>query len=86
MFGIHQVFYALAGECKSEVACVHAHSLGQLRVLAAVQMGLLDPDFKTERCNAYDQTRNCTSGNCIYALNLFITFWGITLGKCVVGS
>ena len=44
------------------MACMNAHNLGELRVLTAIRMGSLDPDFKTQRCKSYDDSKECPKG------------------------
>ena len=41
--------------CHIGPKCSHAHSLVELRVDAAVDLGLLPPDFKTALCDAFLQ-------------------------------
>lgn len=52
----------MTGQCEDGDGCQKAHNLQELRVLPAVQMGLLDMDFKTELCPAYSGTRECPQG------------------------
>jgi hypothetical protein len=53
-----------AGECPRGIACKGAHDLSQLRTRAAIEQGRLPPDFKTERCMAYDDKGECPRGVC----------------------
>lgn len=41
--------------CQVGPKCSNAHSLDELRVDAAVDLGLLPPDFKTALCDAFLQ-------------------------------
>ena len=50
------------GNCPEGIACPRAHSLEELRTLAAIQLKALPPNFKTERCSAYDTSRTCPRG------------------------
>ena len=52
----------LAGQCADGIECMKAHSLDELRVLAAMQMGLLDMGYKTELCAAYEASQECQQG------------------------
>ena len=42
--------------------CMKAHDLCELRVLAAIQMGILDMSFKTKMCAAYVASEECQQG------------------------
>ena len=50
------------GNCPEGIACPRAHSLEELRTLAAIQQTNLAANFKTERCSAYDTTQTCPRG------------------------
>ncbi|KAK9903428.1 hypothetical protein WJX75_005335 [Coccomyxa subellipsoidea] len=56
------------GNCPEGIACPRAHSLEELRTLAAIQQTNLAANFKTERCSAYDTTQTCPRGEmCVFA-------------------
>ena len=52
----------LAGQCADGMECMKAHGLGELRVLAAIQMGLMDMVYKTELCAAHEASQECQQG------------------------
>lgn len=61
---------SIAGECEDGMECMKAHNLCELRVLAAIQMGLVDMAFKTSICAAYEASQDCQQGNVRSALFL----------------
>ena len=60
----------IAGECEDGMECMKAHNLCELRVLAAIQMGLVDAAFKTSICAAYEASQDCQWGNIPSAFSL----------------
>ncbi len=53
----------MAGNCEDGMECMNAHNLCELRVLAAIDMGLMDMAFKTNLCKAYEASQDCQQGN-----------------------
>ena len=53
----------MAGNCEDGMECMKAHNLCELRVLAAIEMGLVDMAFKTNLCKAYEASQDCQRGN-----------------------
>ncbi len=52
----------MAGNCEDGMECMKAHNLCELRVLAAIEMGLVDMAFKTNLCKAYEASQECQRG------------------------
>ena len=51
-----------AGDCPLGARCCAAHGLGELRVLAAIALGILPRTYKTQRCRAFDTKDGCPAG------------------------
>ena len=65
------------------MACLKAHSLSDLRVSAAIQMGLLNMAFKTELCPAYEEAQDCPQGTLLPAA---LSEDARQLALCTLGS
>ena len=68
-----------AGACPEGILCCYAHSLAELRVVAAIQKGLLPRDFKTALCSTFEAGRRCPDGELDGALALAVPTKAINL-------